>query len=221
MDISERIARLTGSLPQGATLVAVSKTYPPQVVMEAYRAGQRVFGENRPQELRAKYEAMPRDVRWHMIGNLQTNKVKYIAPFVELIHSVDSEKLLAVIDREALKNNRRIDVLMEVYIAGEETKIGWDAAELTAFLRAGEHLRYPNVRVRGLMGMASFTDDEQLIRREFLSLKSLFDLCRGEIFADTGSAFDILSMGMSSDWRIAIECGSNMVRIGSMIFGAR
>lgn len=218
MDISKRIARLVDSLTADTTLVAVSKTYPPEIIMEAYRAGQRVFGENRPQELRAKYDALPRDIRWHMIGNLQTNKIKYIAPFVELIHSVDSEKLLAAIDREAIKNNRVIDILMEVFIAGEDSKIGWDADELTAFLRGGGHRRYGNVRIRGLMGMASLTDDNERIRREFSGLKSLFDLYRDEIF---GTGFDTLSMGMSSDWPIALECGSNMVRIGSMIFGSR
>lgn len=221
MSIREQIVRFGEQLPPDVTLVAVSKTYPPETIMEAYGAGQRIFGENRPQELRAKFEALPGDIRWHMIGHLQTNKVKYIAPFVELIHSADSERLLETIDKEAHKNGRVIDVLLEVFIAQEESKSGWDAGELTDYLLAGKHLRFENIRFRGLMGIASLTDDTEQIRREFLGLKSLFDRYGKEVFYANGSKFDTLSMGMTSDWRIALECGSNMIRIGSMIFGAR
>ena len=221
MSIRGEITELGEQLPAGVTLVAVSKTYPPEAIMEAYDAGQRIFGENRPQELRAKFEALPGDIRWHMIGHLQTNKVKYIAPFVELIHSVDSERLLEVIDKEAQKNGRVIDVLFEVFIAQEETKSGWDAVELLGFLTSGGHLKYTNVRCRGVMGIASFTDDTEQVRREFLGLNELFGTIKKEFFHEKGAEFDILSMGMTSDWQIALECGSNMIRIGSRIFGAR
>lgn len=205
-------------MPEGVTLVVVSKTHPPEVIMEAYDAGQRIFGENRPQEMRAKYESMPKDIRWHLVGQLQTNKVKYIAPFVELIHSVDSDKLLAVIDKEAGKNGRVIDVLLEIHIASESTKSGWDVAELRRYLAEGLWRQYENVRIRGLMSIATFTDDTKLIRNEFSGLKELFDELRADYFGD---GFDILSAGMTSDYRIAVECGSNMVRIGSLIFGER
>ncbi len=221
MSIRKQIVQLGEELPVGVTLVAVSKTYPPDVVMEAYDTGQRIFGENRPQELLAKFDAMPGDIRWHMIGHLQTNKVKYIAPFVELIHSVDSPRLLETIDREARKNGRVIDILFEVFIAQEESKSGWEAVELTDYLKAGKHLEFGNIRVRGLMGIASFTDDTEQIRREMLGLRELFDTFRREFFHGHDSPFDTLSMGMTSDWPIALECGSNMVRIGSRIFGAR
>ncbi len=221
MSIREQIVQLGEQLPTGVTLVAVSKTYPPEVVREAYDAGQRIFGENRPQELRAKFDALPGDLRWHMIGHLQTNKVKYIAPFVELIHSVDSPRLLETIDREARKNGRVIDILFEVFIAQEESKSGWDAAELTDYIKAGNHLKFENIRIRGLMGIASLTDDTEQIRREMLGLGELFDTFRREFFAGHATPFDTLSMGMTSDWRIALECGSNMVRIGSGIFGTR
>lgn len=221
MSIREQIVQFGEQLPPGVTLVAVSKTYAPDVVMEAYDAGQRIFGENRPQELRAKFDAMPGDVRWHMIGHLQTNKVKYIAPFVELIHSADSDRLLEVIDKEARKNGRVIDILFEVFIAQEESKSGWNADELTDYLRAGKHLEFENIRVRGLMGIASFTDNTEQIRREMLGLRELFDTYKKEFFHEKGAEFDTLSMGMTSDWQIALECGSNMIRIGSRIFGAR
>lgn len=219
MDVGSRIKQLHASLPDNVTLVAVSKTYPAEVVQLAYDAGQRVFGENRPQELKAKYEALPKDIEWHMIGHLQTNKVKYIAPFVQLIHSVDSERLLEVIEKEAAKNDRILDVLLEVYIAREETKHGWDAQELSAFMRDTDlAAAYPHVRFRGLMGIASLTDDREQIRGEFSSLRDLYTELKAE---KCGTDFDTLSMGMTSDYDIAIECGSNMVRIGSMIFGAR
>lgn len=219
MSIKQQITALHARLPQGVTLVAVSKTYPVEAIMEAVGTGQRVFGESRPQELKAKYEALPKDIRWHMIGHLQTNKVKYIAPFVELIHSVDSPRLIEAIDREARKNGRVVDILLEVFIAAEETKSSWERQELLAYLQSGEHAKFGNVRIRGLMGIASLTDDTAQIRREFAGLRDFFLLLQKEHFAP--DVFDTLSMGMTSDWEIAVECGSNMVRIGSMIFGAR
>lgn len=209
---------LKASLPGGVTLVAVSKTHPAEAIMQVYDAGQRVFGENRPQEMKAKYDLLPKDIRWHMIGHLQTNKVKYIAPFVDMIQSVDSDRLLVVINKEAAKNDRVIDVLLEVHIAIEETKSGWDGAELREYLASGKHRAYPNVRIRGLMAIASLTDDTAIVRKEFTALKDLFDEFQAAYFDD---GFDTLSMGMTSDYPVALQCGANMVRIGSLIFGAR
>ncbi len=213
MDINE----LKNSLPEGITLVAVSKTHPAEAVMRVYDAGQRIFGENRPQELKAKYDILPKDIEWHLIGHLQTNKVKYIAPFVAMIQSVDSDRLLAVIDKEAAKNSRIIDVLLEVHVAVEETKSGWDAGELREYIALGKYREYNNIRIRGLMTVASLTADANVVRSEFNGLKNLFD----ELKATFGADFDTISMGMTSDYPLAIECGANMVRIGSLIFGTR
>lgn len=218
MNITEQIISLRDSLPTEVTLVAVSKTHAPETVMEAYEAGQRIFGENRVQELTAKYEAMPKDIEWHLIGHLQTNKVKYIAPFVAMIQSVDSDRLLEVIDKEAAKNNRIIDILFEVHVADEESKSGWDIDELRAYIADGRIEQYKNIRVRGLMTIATLTDSKNKIRAEFTALKNLFDELQKTKF---GSQFDTLSMGMTSDYDLAIECGSNMVRVGSLIFGRR
>lgn len=218
MAIKDKLAELKASLPAGVRLVAVSKTYPVEVVREAYDAGQRLFGENRPQEMDAKRQQLPADIEWHMIGHLQTNKVKLIAPYVSMIHSVDSAKLLGVINEQALKNNRVIDILFEVYVAREESKHGWNEGELIAYLRGGEFRGMQGVRVRGLMGVATFTDDEQVVRDEFMRLNGLFGRLRHDFF---GPDFDTLSMGMSGDYLPAIACGSNMVRIGSLIFGVR
>lgn len=218
MSVKNKIEELRRSLPEGVELVAVSKTYPAEAIMEAYRAGQRIFGESRPQELAAKHNELPSDIRWHMIGNLQANKVKYIAPFVDLIHSGDSAKLLETIDKQALKNNRTIDVLLEIRIAREESKSGWSESELTDYLRSGEYKLLSNIRFRGVMGMATFTDDKELIRNEFTTLKKIHENLRRDFF---GKDFDTVSMGMSGDYLIAIECGSNMVRVGSYIFGGR
>ena len=220
MSIQKKIEDIKQELPPSVVLIAVSKTHPAEAIMEAYNGGQRDFGENRPQELVAKYEALPRDIRWHMIGSLQTNKVKYIAPFVYLIHSVDSEKLLEVINKEGAKNNRIIDVLMEIHIADENTKHGWEPDELSAYMKSEKWLALPYIRIRGVMGMATFTDDREQVHNEFRNLKRLF----GKIKQDnpkTGAIFDTISMGMSGDYPIAIEEGSTMVRIGSAIFGAR
>ena len=217
MSIADNIQTLRESLPEGVTLVAVSKTHPAEAVAEAYAAGQRIFGESRPQELRAKYDALPKDIEWHMIGHLQTNKVKYIAPFVALIHSADSARLLATIDAEAAKCGRVIDVLLEIHVAAEESKSGWRPSELNDYLCSGEWRRLRNVRFRGVMGIATNTDDEARIRLDFETLAAY----REQLSAYFESDFDIVSMGMSDDYPLAVECGSTMVRVGSRIFGAR
>ncbi len=218
MTIGAQIKRLKDELPSSVTLVAVSKMHPVDAIAEAYEAGQRIFGESRVQELKQKHDLLPQDIHWHMIGHLQTNKVKYIAPFVEMIHSVDSDKLLAVIDREAEKNARMIDVLLEVHVAAEETKSGWLPDELEIYIKNGKHLAYNHVRVRGLMTIASQTQDIETIRREFTTVKDLFMELKPYC---SDMPFDTLSMGMTADYDIAVECGSTMVRIGSMIFGER
>lgn len=215
--IADNLARIRQTLPEEVTLVAVSKFHPAEVLMEAYDAGQRVFGESRPQELVAKHNELPKDIRWHMIGHLQTNKVKYIVPFVSLIHSVDSIKLAEVIDKEAAKAGRTVDILLQLHIAQEDTKFGWDAAELEYFLLNGELSALKNIRIRGLMGMASLTDDEAQVRREFSGLHNVFITLKGKYLPH----MDVLSMGMSGDYPLAIEEGATMVRIGSSIFGMR
>ncbi|MEJ8844233.1 YggS family pyridoxal phosphate-dependent enzyme [Lacibacter sp. H375] len=202
------------------TLVAVSKIQPVEAILKLYESGQRDFGENYVQEVIEKQAALPKDIRWHFIGHLQSNKVKYIAPFVHLIHGVDSFKLLKEINKEAAKNNRVIDVLLQVHIAQEETKFGLDENELNLIIGEFENLKIPNVQICGLMGMASFSDDLEKVRREFRYLKSLFTESASK-FTDHHSSFTILSMGMSGDYKIAMEEGSNMVRIGSLLFGAR
>ncbi|MDB5151998.1 MAG: YggS family pyridoxal phosphate-dependent enzyme [Mucilaginibacter sp.] len=201
-------------------LIAVSKTKPAEEIKEAYDAGQRLFGENMVQELTDKYEILPKDIKWHLIGHLQTNKVKYIAPFISMIQSVDSLKLLQEIDKHAQKNNRVIDCLLQVYIADEETKYGLGFDEIIELLRSEEYAGLSNVRIRGLMGIATNTDNEKQIRDEFYELKTFFDGVKQTYFRQD-PLFDVLSMGMSSDYKIAIEQGSNMVRLGSTIFGQR
>lgn len=199
-------------------LVAVSKTKPNEDIIDLYTIGQRDFGENYVQELVDKAATLPGDIHWHFIGHLQSNKVKQIAPFVYLIHGVDSEKLLQEINKQALKNNRIIDCLLQVHIASEETKFGFDENTLAEFIDSNRLTVLPNVRIRGLMGMASFTEDERLIQQEFKTLKAIFEKTK-EVLNETH--FNILSMGMSSDYKIAIQEGSTMVRIGSLLFGAR
>ncbi len=221
MSISKNITELQKELqPIGVTLVAISKTKPNEDILEAYGAGQRIFGENQVQDLVEKYETLPKDIEWHLVGHLQTNKVKYIAPFISLIHSVDSLKVLTEINKHALKNNRIIDCLLQIYIADEDTKFGLDFAETVELLRSEEFQGLKNVRIRGLMGIASNTENEKIIKEEFYELKMLFDGIKTTYFRKEES-FDILSMGMSSDYKIAIEQGSNMVRLGSTIFGQR
>ncbi len=220
MSIASNLQRLKSELPSNVSLVAISKTHPVETVMEAYHAGQRVFGENKVQELVAKYEAMPRDIEWHLVGHLQTNKVKYIASFVKLIQSVDSLKLLTVIDREAQKHNRVIDCLLQVHIATEETKFGLSVDELDELLASAEYRGLRNVRVVGLMGMATFTDNMDQVRMEFRFLAGVFASLKRRYFTNE-SSFGVLSMGMSGDYTVAVEEGSTMVRIGSNIFGHR
>ena len=199
-------------MPRGVELVAVSKTKPEEDIIEAYNAGQRHFGENKVQELAAKYEHLPKDILWHFIGHLQTNKVKYIAPFVSLIHAVDSVKLLKMIQKEALKNNRRISVLLQVKVAEEETKFGLSFNDAECIF--AERSSFPNVKIAGVMAIATNTQDDRQVRSEFAQVKTFFDKIKTE-------EHEILSVGMSNDWMIAVEEGSNMVRIGSSIFGAR
>ena len=209
----ERAAESWANLPERLGDSVYGRT-----IMEAYEAGQRVFGENRPQELAAKQAELPGDIEWHLIGGLQTNKVKLVAPFVSMIHSAESARLLRFIDKEARRNGRVIDVLLEVRIAREESKHGWDEGELERYLRSGEYRSLEGVRFRGLMGVATNTDEKEIVRAEFTRLRDLFVRWKGEFFDER---FDTLSMGMSADYPLAVECGSTMVRIGSAIFGAR
>jgi pyridoxal phosphate enzyme (YggS family) len=218
VSVRDNLLKLREVLPARVELVAVSKTHPPELIEEAYRAGQRLFGENRPQEMHAKWETLPRDIRWHQIGHLQTNKVRLIAPFVEMIHSVDSARLARVIDREAARAGRVIDLLLEIHIAAEESKEGWQWDELVEWLKAGEWREFANVRFRGVMGVATFTDNGSLVREEFDGLARRHAELKERFF---GASFDVISMGMSDDWRLAVECGSTMVRIGSLVFGKR
>ena len=220
MGVAENLTALKSEIPGHVTLVAVSKTKPVEVIIEAYRAGQRDFGENRAQELIWKQEKLPGDIRWHMVGHLQSNKVKYLAPFVHIIHGVDSLKLLKVINREAIRNDRVIDVLFQIHIAREETKFGFSEEELLELLHSEALGQISHVRIRGMMGMATFTEDLDQVRKEFRFLKELFDRMKSSVFAGR-EEFDRLSMGMSGDYRVALEEGSNMVRIGSLIFGSR
>jgi len=212
--ISGNLKSILSKLPKSVTLVAVSKTKPNEAIMEAYDAGHRVFGENKVQDMLTKSEELPSDIQWHMIGHLQTNKVKFIAPFVSLIHGVDSLKLIKEIDKRAAQNNRIIDCLLQIHIAEEETKFGLSDTEATQVLDYAKHL--PNVRIKGLMGMATNTRDESIVRNEFAGLKELFLK-----FQSVSKDLQIISMGMSTDYEIAIEQGSTMVRVGSAIFGKR
>ena len=220
MSIQDRLASVRKEIGDGVTLVAVSKTKPIEDITEAYNAGQRVFGENKVQELVGKYEVLPKDIQWHLIGHPQSNKVKYIAPFVALIHSVDSLKLLAEINKQALKNDRTIDCLLQFHVANEETKFGLNLTEAKALLRSADYNMMQNIRIVGIMGMASFTENQELIHQEFQTLKSLFtDLKQNEF--SSSEAFTEISMGMSGDYYIAIEEGSTMIRLGSTLFGSR
>ena len=214
MNIKENILYLLDQLPKEVKLVAVSKTKPNEAIFEAYKAGHRIFGENKVQEMISKYEVLPKDIQWHMIGHVQSNKVKYMAPFVTLIHGVDSLKLLKEINKQALKNNRVIDCLLQLHIASESNKFGLSKIECIEALIAAESLE--NVTIKGLMGMATFTNDNCQIEQEFNGLKELYDQ-----LAKQYGEFEVLSMGMSGDYEIAIAQGSNMIRVGSKIFGER
>jgi pyridoxal phosphate enzyme (YggS family) len=216
MSIAQNIQQFKSKLPAQVQLVAVSKTHPADAVMEAYETGHRIFGENKVQELVAKYNELPKDIQWHLIGHLQSNKVKYIAPFVSLIHSVDSLKLLEEVNKQALKNNRVIDCLLQIYIANEETKFGLSFEEAEQLLSSEKLKMLTNICIVGLMGMATNTENKEQIRTEFRSLKNFFEKLR-----TSNLKLRTLSMGMSSDYQIAIEEGSNMIRVGSTLFGER
>lgn len=207
--------QVKNSLPTHVQLVAVSKTHPVSAIQELYECGQRKFGENRVQELTEKQPMLPADVQWHLIGHLQTNKVKYIAPFISIIESVDSEKLLTEINRQAEKNNRQINVLLQIKIAEEDAKTGMETGDALELLNRCENGEFPNVKIQGLMGMATFTEDEKQIEKEFRFLKDFYDSVQKQY------QFSILSMGMSSDYELAVRCGSTSVRVGSAIFGHR
>ncbi|MBR5744839.1 MAG: YggS family pyridoxal phosphate-dependent enzyme [Muribaculaceae bacterium] len=217
--IESRLKAVVASLPPQVTLVAVSKFHPVEAIREAYDAGQRIFGESRAQELVAKAPQLPTDIRWHFIGHLQTNKVAIVVPFVELIHSVDSLRLLRVIDREAARIGKCQDILLQLHVAEEETKFGFAVDEIDEAV--AEASRLENIRLRGLMAMATNTDDTERVRADFLAAKAAFDSTRQSLVADSRCRFDTLSMGMSDDRDIAIDCGSTMVRIGTDIFGER
>ena len=220
MGISENVSFIKAHIPGYVKLVAVSKTKSVQDILEVYQAGQIIFGENKVQEITAKQPLLPKEVEWHFIGHLQTNKVKYIAPFVYLIHSIDSLKLLSELNKQALKYDRIIDCLLQFHIATEETKFGLDAEEASQLLNSPEFSSLNNIRICGVMGMATFTKDEALVRKEFRNLKSIFDQLKNIFFHDQGF-FKEISMGMSDDYKIAIEEGSTIVRIGSALFGER
>ena len=219
MSIAQNLLKIKATLAEHVTLVAVSKTKPISDLMEAYEAGQRIFGENKIQEMTEKWEAMPKDIQWHMIGHVQTNKVKFMAQFVSLIHGVDSLKLLKEINKQALKNNRIIDCLLQIYIAEEESKFGLDAEELNEILASESFQKMKNIRIVGLMGMATFTNNQNQIKKEFTHLKSIFNDLKSK--QTTNLQLNTISMGMSGDYKLAIDCGSTMVRIGSSIFGGR
>jgi len=218
--IGERIKEIRNELPEGVRLVAVSKFHPNEAIEEAYRAGQRIFGESKVQEMTAKYESLPKDIEWHFIGHLQTNKVKYIVPYVALIHGIDSYKLLAEVDKQAAKAGRRVNCLLQLHIAREETKFGFSFDECRQMLAEGQWRQLQHIRLCGLMGMATNTDNVEQIKEEFRSLSNFFHEVKSTWFADD-DAFCELSMGMSHDYHEAIAEGSTLVRVGSKIFGER
>jgi pyridoxal phosphate enzyme (YggS family) len=219
MSIAQNLTEIKSQLPPHVTLVAVSKTKPVADLMEAYNAGQRIFGENKIQEMTDKWEQMPKDIEWHMIGHVQSNKVKFMAEYVSLIHGVDSIKLLQEINKQAKKHNRVIDCLLQIHIAEEETKFGLDEEELNYILTSDDFKSLENIKIVGLMGMATFTENTTQIEKEFNHLKTFFDKVAAS--KDAINRVSILSMGMSGDYQLAISCGSTMVRIGSSIFGTR
>jgi pyridoxal phosphate enzyme (YggS family) len=220
MDIPGNLYRIKNQLPEYVKLVAVSKTQSDGAILQAYAAGQRDFGENKAQEMAAKFFVLPKDIHWHYIGHLQSNKAKLIIPFVHMIHSVDSLRLAEVINKEARKVNRVVDTLLQIHIASEETKFGFGFDELEALLKEGKFMTLNNLRLRGVMGMATFTEDEGIVREEFSKLVRFFNSIRNSFLKDLPD-FNEISIGMSDDYRIAVEEGSTMVRIGSSVFGPR
>ncbi len=219
-ELVENLEQIQLTIPKKVTLVAVSKTKPVEAINELYKAGQRIFGENRVQELVEKYEVLPKDIQWHLIGHLQRNKVKYIASFVDLIHSIDSERLLDEVNLQAKKNNRKIKVLLQFFIAQEETKFGFDWNEIQELFERRNPETYDSIEFCGVMGMATFSDDENQVRNEFKKLKLIFNHLKQTYFS-ASTSFSEISMGMSGDYQMAIEEGSTMVRVGSSLFGAR
>ena len=221
MSISNNLTTIIAKTPENVTLVAVSKTKPVSDLMEAYAAGQRIFGENKIQEMTEKWEEMPKDIQWHMIGHVQTNKVKYMAEYVSLIHGVDSLKLISEINKQAKKYDKIVNCLLQMHIAEEETKFGLDESELLEILETlkKEASNFKNVQIVGLMGMATFTDNKEQVKKEFQNLKNIFEKYKNTDISNV--KMETLSMGMSGDYQIAIECGSTMIRIGSSIFGSR
>ena len=219
MSITTNLNNITSQLPEHVTLVAVSKTKPVSDLMEAYKAGQRIFGENKIQEMVEKHEQMPKDVEWHMIGHVQRNKIKYMASFVSLIHGVDNFKLLKEINKQAIKHDRIINCLLQIKIASEESKFGMTALEANDILNSNEFRELNNIRVIGLMGMATFTDDETQLKKEFTHLTQTFNAIKE--YQTNNCNLETISMGMSADYRLAIDCGSTMIRVGSSIFGER
>jgi len=218
--IKENLNKIKSTLPENVTLVAVSKTKPKEDLKEAYNAGQRIFGENKIQEMVDKYDALPKDIQWHMIGHLQSNKVKYMAHFVDLIHGVDKMKTLKIIDKEAKKNNRTINCLLQAKIAKEESKFGLSFSEIEHILSSNEFAELENIKIVGFMGMATFTDNQAQLKEEFLSLETFFKTQQNKVHSNN-CKLEILSMGMSGDYQLAIENGSTMIRVGSSIFGHR
>ena len=220
MNIAKQIQSIRSELPANVRLIAVSKIHPVETILEAYQAGQRIFGENKAQELVQKYETLPKDIEWHFIGHLQTNKIKYIIPFVSMIHSIDSEKLLWEVNKNAEKVNRKINILLQIHIAKEETKYGFSEEECLEFLKSGAYKTFNHIQICGLMGMATFTNDMPAVRSEFEQLAAFFNRLKQEFFLSEPT-FNELSIGMSDDYREAIAAGSTLVRIGSKIFGER
>jgi PLP dependent protein len=220
MSIKKEILEIKAELPETTSLVAVSKFHPVEAIREAYDAGQRLFGENRVQELCSKYPLLPKDIEWHLIGHLQTNKVKQVVPFVSMIHSVDSIKLLQEINKEGERLQKVVACLLQIHVAQEESKFGFSPQECLTLVKSGNLKNYPFVSIRGLMGMATFTDDMTVVQSEFKALKTLYDEIQS-LNADELFLFSELSMGMSDDYKIAVECGSTIVRVGSRIFGPR
>ena len=214
--LNKNILRIISDIPENVNLVAISKTKPAEDIMKAYETGQRVFGENKIQEMSAKYEDLPKDIKWHMVGHVQSNKIKYMAPYVDLIHGIDSLKSIKILNKEGVKNNRILNCLLQLKISKEESKFGLGEKQFKEIIYSDEYKEMKNVKIKGLMAMASNTNEKSIIRSEFVHAKKIFDeINNGD------KSFEILSMGMSNDYKIAIECGSNMIRLGSLIFGER